>query len=63
MAGVGNSFRSGRIEPAVDSDGKSPIQLEGLFGSHEAALGGKLRWYHRIFLSSAVKQRAFLLGI
>ena len=31
----------------VGEDGECPIQHEALFGAREAALSGKLRWYHR----------------
>ena len=34
---VWNSFRSGFAEMKVGEDGKSPIQLADLMGSHEAA--------------------------
>ena len=51
---VWNSFRSGFAEKGVGEDGNGPIQPADLSGSHEAAMRGKLRWYHEIFLSSAV---------
>ena len=43
----------------VGEDGKRPVQRADLMGSREAAYCGKLRWYHRNFLSSAIVQRAF----
>ena len=50
---VWNSFRSGFAEMTVGEDGYGPVQPADLLGSREAPYGGKLRWYHRNFLSSA----------
>ena len=49
------------LKNAVGEDGSGPVQPADLFGSHEAPVGGKLRWYHRNFLSSAVTAEDFFL--
>ena len=43
------------LKTQVGEDGNGPVQPADLLGSHEAALRGKLRWYHENFLSSAAK--------
>jgi hypothetical protein len=47
----------------VGEDGYGPVQPADLLGSREAPYGGKLRWYHRNFLSSAAKAEDFLFSI
>ena len=47
---------------SVGEDGDGPVQPADLIGSREAPQRGKLRWYHRNFLSSAVQAEDFLFS-